>query len=424
MERGEAMSQQASTAVTRRNAGRPRAILSGVVLVLACLAILVSTVAVWVHQVALNTDRFTELVSTVSTNPAVIDPVADRISTQVVEAVDVQGRLENRLPDALQPLAGTMAAAVQNAIDKRLQTALLDPQVNQALVNAIGFTHERIVRVLRGDSTALSVVDGYVVLDLFPVVGVALTQLQQAGIIPADVQLPDLTSPDSRDVLDQRLDAALGVTLPPDFGTMQLMPADRLLAAQGVIRVFDAFVIIMIVLSVLLVLLALGLATHRIRMLLFLSIGVIVAFLLARLAIRSIEGALVDGIANGDVRGAITVLLDAVFENLRSVTIFVLIATVIVAILAFVAGRPRKPASAIAGASPEVSAATRRQRLERAGIGVIIIVLAWIAVGPEVAFLGAVLVIGLEIVIRGRDDPAPFKPPDANPPGDTTSAPA
>ena len=78
-----------------------------------------------------------------------------------------------------------------------------------------------------------SVVDGYVVLDLFPVVGVALTQLQQAGIIPADVQLPDLTSPDTRDVLDQRLDAALGVTLPPDFGTMQLMPADRLLAAQG-----------------------------------------------------------------------------------------------------------------------------------------------------------------------------------------------
>ena len=183
-------------AVTRqRNAGRPRAILSGVVLVLACIAILVSTVAVWVHQVALNTDRFTELVSTVSTNPAVIDPVADRISTQVVEAIDVQGRLENRLPDALKPLAGTMAAAVQNAIDKRLQTALLDPQVNAALVNAIGFTHERVVRVLRGDSTALSVVNGYVVLDLFPVVGVALTQLQQAGIIPADVQLPDLRRP-------------------------------------------------------------------------------------------------------------------------------------------------------------------------------------------------------------------------------------
>ena len=186
---------------------------------------------------------------------------------------------------------------------------------------------------------------------------------------------------------------------------------------------FDAFVIVMIVLAVLLVLLALGLATHRIRMLLFLSIGVIVAFLLARLAIRSIEGALVDGIANGDVRGAIAALLDATFENLRSVTIFVLIATVIVAIVAFVRAGPgsrRRRKRTPRRRSPPPRAAAhradrhrrdhRRPRLDRGR--------------PEVAFLGAVLVIGLEIVIRGRDDPAPFKPPDADPPGDTTSTPA
>ena len=412
------MTTDAAAVTGQRNAGRPRAILSGVVLVLACISILAATVAVWTHQVALNTNRFTELVSTVSTDPAVIDPVAERISTQVVEAIDVQGRLETRLPDVMKPLAGTMAAAVQNAIDKRLQTALLDPQVNAALVQAIGATHERVVRLLRGESPNLAVVDGYVVLDVFPVVGVALTQLQEAGIIPADVQLPDLSSPDARDVLTERLDSALGVTLPPTFGTIQLMPADRLLAAQSVVRVFDLVVIVLIVLSVLLVLLALGLATHRLRMLLFLSIGVIVAFLLARLAIRSIEGALVDGIANGDVRGAIAALLDATFENLRSVTLIVLIVTVIVAILAYVASRPR------GAAKPPGASRLTRQSLERIGVGAIIVVLALIAVGPEVAFLGAVLLIGLEIVIRGRDDPAPFKPPDADPPGDTTSAPA
>ena len=30
-------------------------------------------------------------------------------------------------------------------------------------------------------------------LDVFPVVGAALTELQSMGLIPADVQLPDLT---------------------------------------------------------------------------------------------------------------------------------------------------------------------------------------------------------------------------------------
>ena len=125
------MTTEAAAVTGQRNAGRPRAILSGVVLVLACIAILV------LDRRRLGPPGRAEhgpvhgaRVSTVSTNPAVIDPVAERISTQVVEAIDVQGRLENRLPDALKPLAGTMAAAVQNAIDKRLQTALLDPQVN------------------------------------------------------------------------------------------------------------------------------------------------------------------------------------------------------------------------------------------------------------------------------------------------------
>ncbi|HEY4188784.1 MAG TPA: hypothetical protein VGM28_00055 [Candidatus Limnocylindrales bacterium] len=401
------MSDGEAPAMTRRaGAGRPRRVLAGVVLVLACVAILLSTVAVWVHQVALNTDRFTSLVTTVSTDPEVIDPIADRVSTQVVEALDVQGRLENRLPDAIKGLAGPMSTAVQNAIDQRLQTALLDPRVNEALVNTISNTHQRVVGLLRGDSPTLSVVDGYVVLDVFPVVGIALTQLQSIGIIPPDVQLPDLTSPDTRDTLDQRLDSALGVTLPPTFATIQLMPADRLLAAQGLVKVFDLVVVVLIVVSVALVLLALGLAANRRRMLLYLAIGVIVAFLLARLSIRSIEGVLVDGIADGNVAGAVRALLDATFESLRGITIFVLVASVIVAIVAFIwselSGRPD-------GARPG------RQGLERIGIGAIIVALVWIAVGPEVALLGAILVIGFELAIRGRSDEAGPPPADAAP---------
>ena len=211
---------------------------------------------------------------------------------------------------------------------------------------------------------------------------------------------------------------------------MQLMPADRLLAAQGLIKVFDAFIIVMIVAAVLLSLLALGLAGHRVRMLLFLAIGVIISFLLARLAIHTIEGVLVDGIANGDVAGAVRVLLDATFESLRSVTIFVLIATVIVAIVAFAWSRPGRRSSTAAGASPEdtaAAAASRSQGLRRIGIGAVIVILAWIAVGPEVALLGAALAIALELIMRARSDDAEApadEPPAANPPGGATTTPA
>ena len=60
--------------------------------------------------------------------PALIDPLSARISDQVVTALDVQARLEARLPDAVKPLAGTLTLAVGSAIDKRLQVALSEPE--------------------------------------------------------------------------------------------------------------------------------------------------------------------------------------------------------------------------------------------------------------------------------------------------------
>ena len=46
-----------------RSAGRPRRILSAIALVLACILLVVSTVAIWTHQVALNTGRFNNLIT-------------------------------------------------------------------------------------------------------------------------------------------------------------------------------------------------------------------------------------------------------------------------------------------------------------------------------------------------------------------------
>ena len=97
-------------------APRRRRVLAGIALVLACLSIVVTTIGIWTHQVALNTDRFSVLIESVVTDPAVVDPVSARISSQVVEAVGVQARLESRLPDALRPLAGALTVAIRDRI--------------------------------------------------------------------------------------------------------------------------------------------------------------------------------------------------------------------------------------------------------------------------------------------------------------------
>src|SRR5512134_1607789 len=78
---------------TRRRASRRRRGLALVALVLACLTILTTTIAVWTHQVVLDTGRFTALVVDVVDDPAIIAPISDRVSTQVVEALDVEGKV-------------------------------------------------------------------------------------------------------------------------------------------------------------------------------------------------------------------------------------------------------------------------------------------------------------------------------------------
>jgi len=417
----------------RPPARRSRRILAGIALVLACLLILVTTVMVWAHQVAFNTDRFTALVTTVLDDPAVIDPLADAISTQVVDAIGVEARVSARLPEAMLPLAAPLTEAVREAIDKRLAVALKDGRVQQALVRTVAFAHERVMRLLRDESDAVNVVDGYVVIEVFPVVGAALAELQSMGILPADIQLPDLTNPEAPGVLAGRVEAALGVTLPDTFGTIRLMPADRLLTARTVVRVLDLAVILLIILSILLVAFAIWLARDRRRMVIYLAIGTIIAFLLARLAINAGVNAIIGGIADEGLAGAVRSVVDATVADLRGLTTLILIATGIVAIAAYLAGRPAwlsaagSRASATAGQAGSVAVAmgsdgigaadarrpTRdtlettlrdnRQAVERIGIGVIVFIVAWIALGLGVALVGAALVIGLELILRAVD---------------------
>ena len=305
--------------------------------------------AVWAHQVAFNTDRFTALTENVLAQPELIDPISARVSNQIVVSLDVESRVAARLPDIAKPLAPTITAAVRDAIDNRLQVALANPDLQDALVKTVPFTHARIMNLLRDKSDAVSVVDGYVVVDVFPVVGTALTELQRMGLIPPDVRRCRTCRPGPSLVrFAQRLSTALGVTLPEDFGTIQLMPADKLLTAQTAVRVFDFLVVGLVILSVLLVALALWLARNRRHMLIYLAIGIVISFLLSRLVLSDVEDAVVAGIKATDLQTGLRMMIDATIDDLRGWTSIILITTVIVAVVAYLWGRPKWAVAAAA----------------------------------------------------------------------------
>jgi hypothetical protein len=402
--------------------GRRRGVLAGLALLLACFTIVIATAAVWVHQVALDTDRFTGLVTDVVDDPAVVEPIAARVSQQVVTALEIESRVAELLPDRAAPLARPLTEAVREAIDQRLQRALSNPDVQAAFLRVLSATHSQVVAFLRGDTAVLTVEDGYLQLNVFPVVGVALTELQSIGLIPADVQLPDLSADEAPAVVAERLETALGITLPADFGTVQLMQADGLATAQTAVRAFDVVVITLIVLSVLLIALAIWLARDRRRMVVYAAVGTVVAVLIARLALRGAASVVVGGIADEGVQRTVVTILDATVQDLIDLTTYVLVGAIALAVVAYVAGRPpwlvrlsSRSAGAVsstasrttalasdAGARSDLRPAIRENRtaIERAGFAAIAFALVWLFIGLEVALLGAALLAGWLLIVR------------------------
>ncbi len=404
--------------------------------VLACLALVVTTTAVWVHQVALNTDRWVSLSSQVIEDPAVIASLSEKVSQQVVDALDVQGRLETALPQQSKLLAGPITGAVQDRLRQGLARLLASPGFQSVWTQVNRFAHAQLVAVLRNDLTGVTVENGVVTLNLLPLVGAAVDQLKSDGIIPATVSLPDLSATAAPAAARAALQTALGVSLPADFGTITLARADRLEAAQTAVRIFDLVVVLAIVITILLFVGAALLARDRRRAVVLLGAGSVVALLVARAAIRGVENAIVNSVTDDSGATAARGIFDAVLDDLFGVMVVVTVVGAIVALVAWLVGRREQitqiaaeagatarraaasgvetggaaasgaagrvgAAGAVAGGGVVAAGVSLRDRarphlgrLRLAGVAVAVVVLAIVAVGWEaVAVIGALLAI-------------------------------
>ena len=92
------MTQATTVVAAKPRTSRSRRVLSGIALVLACLSLLVTTLASGpTRSPSTPTDlrRSSAMLSPIGRH----HPIASRISVQVVDALEVQRRLEDRLPD-------------------------------------------------------------------------------------------------------------------------------------------------------------------------------------------------------------------------------------------------------------------------------------------------------------------------------------
>src|SRR5262245_62127272 len=133
-----------------------RRVSSWIAVVLACLGVVASTLAVWVHLVVLNTDVFVATVRPVLRDPAVSAALGgDAAAGAAVEALDVQQRLTDGLPGASRFVAAPLTAAITGAVERGIDSALSSEAFQRAWETTLRGAHARAVAVLRGEAPAV-----------------------------------------------------------------------------------------------------------------------------------------------------------------------------------------------------------------------------------------------------------------------------
>jgi hypothetical protein len=309
--------------------GRGRAIGAWIALVLAALLLLLSSFAVWVNRVALNTDVFVDTSSELLEDDAIRSAVATRAVDELYAEVDVASLLEDRLPDDYQSLSGPAAAGLRQASYEIVDRALERPAMQKLWAISLEQSHLTLVQVLEGGGDRVSTDEGIVSLDLRPIV---LDTAERIGL---------------RDEVEDRL--------PQNAGVIEVLRSDELDTAQNAFQLLKALAWLLPILTLLMFALAVWLAGDRRRAVRRVGITVLVVGVLGLVAARITGNYVVDSlVADTDTRTAAGNAWDILTELLRTSFRWLVLVGVLFLVAAWLAGSGRRATAARRALSPAV----------------------------------------------------------------------
>jgi hypothetical protein len=436
---------------------RARRVLVGLLVVLSCLGVVAGVVSWWTHETLLKTDRFMAVVGPLGQDPAVQQMIADKATEQIFTGLQVESRVKDALPDKLGLLAAPISKAVRDFTQDRMEKFTQSEEFQTMWIKGLGTAHQGAVRLIRDEAPNVSVVNGEVQLNLMPFIARGLELVPQGAAdlfglnVAVDVQLPEIAANEDPSAARLLLQQRLGLSLPDDFGTITLMSESQLSSLQTSVKMLDGLVFALILITLIFFVLSIVLSLNRRRTLIELGLGIAAAFLIARAATRRIEAMIVDSITDPNTRGAAKAGITTVLGNLRTIGLWILAIGIIVAVAAYLVGRPKWFMRVIAWVRDTVRARPSGSDLERfsaahydylrlGGIAVAVVLLFAFGIG-WISFIVLALLLagylwGLS-VLRGRaattaaaadadagdqEQGPPELPPAASPPADTAGA--
>jgi hypothetical protein len=291
--------------------------------VLATLLLLVSSMTVWTKRQLLDTDAWTDSATQLLADDQIRGLLSSRIADLLNQRVDVQAQLEQRLPPRAQSAAPAVAAAIESATTRVVETFLSTARAQTLWENINRRAHKAIVNVLEGkDAGPISTANGDVVLDLRPMIAQIATRL---GI---------------EDRLKQGAD--------PNTGEIVILRSDQLETAQTAVRVFRFLTIFLAIAVLVLYALAVYLAHPRRRIVLAgVGTSLLLSGLILAIVRREAGNLIVDSLVKVNANKPAVLTAWLVETNLLHDIAIALIAYGLLAILAAFLAGPSRPATAI-----------------------------------------------------------------------------
>jgi Short C-terminal domain len=311
-----------ATGVSAQHSGEPRghvrSIAYYVVLVLAGILLLLSTFAIWVNRVALNTSVFVDTSTSLTQDDRIRQAIATRAVDDLYASVDVQAEIEKQLPKNVKSLSGPASAALRQAAYTIVDRALEQPALQRLFAASLEEAHKTLVQVLSGGGPNVSTQNGVVTLNLRQII---LDAADRIGI--------------GKQVADK---------VPEDAGRIVILRSDQLSVAQNGFELLKTLAWLLPILTILAFGLAVWLAGDRRRKAVrgigvtFLAVGAL-GLIAANLTGNYVVNSLV---ADRDTRKAATDAWDIVTVLVRASFKWFLVIGILFVIAAWLAGPGRR----------------------------------------------------------------------------------
>ncbi|MEV3852722.1 hypothetical protein AB0J38_00085 [Streptomyces sp. NPDC050095] len=336
---------------------RGRSALAVVLIVLAAVLTPLSAVAVWSDSFIGDTDRYVDTMAPLASDPDVQNAVANRVTTAVMQQLDVEDLLTGVAPDdrprlekALGAASGPITSGLTSFVHGAAEKFVTSPAFATVWTNLNRAAHAAVDKALTGSGGgAVKVDDGMVTLDLGPVVGRVKQELVDQGLTVAG-KIPEVHT---------------SITLMQSTGTLA--------KARTGFRLLQLLSWVLPLLVVALVVGAVFLAARRRRALIAAALAVAAGALVLGLALWLGRAFYLDALPAQVSRPAAGAVYDTLVRFLRTGVRVVAVLGAVVALAAWLSG-PGRWAGAVRGAWTGAIGSVR----EAAGVGTLGPVGPWV----------------------------------------------